>query len=136
MLLDGPEIKQRIPHRYPLLLLDGVLELSHDRALGRKNVTVNEPYFRGHFPNAPVMPGVLVLESLLQLAWILFSDRPPVRLRRVRRLKFRRSIVPGDHLLLEISKTGEDDGLTRLRGVARLEDKVAVEGDLWVSLGA
>ena len=131
-MLTGTEIKEKIPHRYPFLLLDRVLELDEQRAVGQKNVTVNEPYFRGHFPNAPVMPGVLVLESLLQLAWVLFSSRGPIKLERIRRLKFRKPVVPGDSLQLEVQRIAEQDGLEKFRGVAKLEGKVAVEGDFWV----
>lgn len=112
--------------------MDRILELESGRALAQKNVTVNEPYFRGHFPQAPVMPGVLVLECMLQLAWLMHSERGGSRLEKVRRLKFRRSVVPGDKLLLEVTRVGEEASVVQLRAVARLEDKVAVEGDLWV----
>ena len=133
-MLSGREIKEKIPHRFPFLMLDRVLEMDEQHAVGQKNVTVNEPYFRGHFPNAPVMPGVLVMESLLQLAWVLFSPLGPIKLERIRRLKFRRSVVPGDSLLLEVQKTAQQDGLEKFRGVAKLEGKVAVEGDFWVRI--
>lgn len=134
-MLDAREIRKMIPHRFPFLLIDRVSELSDERAMALKNVTVNEPFFRGHFPNAPVMPGVLVLECLVQLTWVLFHQRGPVHVRRIRRLKFRRSVVPGDCLELEIQRCGLDLGLEKLRGIARLEGKVAVEGDIWVSVG-
>ena len=133
-MLNGKEIKERIPHRYPFLMLDRVLEVDENRALGQKNVTVNEPYFRGHFPNAPVMPGVLVMESIMQLAWVLYAPLGPIKLERVRRLKFRRSVLPGDSLQLEIQKAGQQDGLEKFRGVAKLEGKVAVEGDFWIKV--
>lgn len=112
--------------------MDRVLELESGRALAQKNVTVNEPYFRGHFPQAPVMPGVLVLECMLQLAWLMHSDRGGSRLERVKRLKFRRSVMPGDKLLVEVTRVSEAGSVVQLRAVARLDDKVAVEGDLWV----
>lgn len=134
-MLDSCKIKELIPHRYPFLMLDKVVEVTPDRALGEKRVTVNEPFFRGHFPNAPVMPGVLILECLVQLAWVMFAQRGPVQVRRVKRLKFRRSVIPGDCLELELTRSGLDEGLEKLRGVARLDGKVAVEGDLWVSIG-
>jgi len=112
--------------------LDRILELESGRALAQKNVTVNEPYFRGHFPQAPVMPGVLVLECMLQLAWLMHTERGGSRLEKVRRLKFRRSVLPGDKLLVEVTRVAEEGSVVQLRAVARLEDKVAVEGDLWV----
>ena len=133
-MLTGSEIKERIPHRFPFLLLDRVLEIDEQRAVGQKNVTVNEGYFRGHFPNAPVMPGVLILESLLQLAWVLFSPLGPIKLERIRRFKFRRQVVPGDSLQLEVQRVGQQDGLEKFRGVAKLVGKVAVEGDFWVKI--
>lgn len=133
-MLTGTQIKEKIPHRYPFLLLDRVLELDEQKAVGQKNVTVNEPYFRGHFPNAPVMPGVLVLESILQLAWVLFAPRGPIKLERIRRLKFRKPVLPGDSLQLEVQRVAEQDGLEKFRGVAKLEGKVAVEGDFWVKV--
>jgi 3-hydroxyacyl-[acyl-carrier-protein] dehydratase len=134
-MLDERAIRKKIPHRYPFLLLDRVTELSETRALGQKYVTINEPYFRGHFPQAPVVPGVMVLESLMQLAWVLFSEQGGVRLRKIKRLKFRRSILPGDLVELEVQRGPHEDGLEKLRLTARREGKVAVEGDVWVITG-
>jgi 3-hydroxyacyl-[acyl-carrier-protein] dehydratase len=131
-MLEGAEIRRRLPIRYPLLLVDRVLEIEPERASGQKFVTANEPYFRGHFPIAPVMPGVLVMESMFQLLWLAWGGHNGFHLCGVRRLKFRRSVVPGDVLELEAQKLGEDEGKLRFRCYARVDGKVAVEGELVV----
>ena len=131
-MLDSSEIRQRLPHRYPLLLVDRVLECGPERVLGEKYVTANEPYFRGHFPLAPVMPGVLVMESLFQLVWVGWGQPHGFHLCGVRRLKFRRSVVPGDVLELEAQALGSEEERLRFRCFARVEGKVAVEGELIV----
>ncbi len=128
------EILDKIPHRPPLLMLDGILDHGDTHIRAFKNVSVNESHFRGHFPDAPVMPGVLVMEGLMQLAWYFFADQGKVRLKRVKRLKFRRSVVPGDRLELEINILAKEDGLDKFRGTAKLEGKTAVEGDFWIEV--
>lgn len=124
-----------LPHRYPYLMLDRVLELEPGRARGYKNVSANEPHFRGHFPGNPVMPGVLTIESLFQLAWILYAEHGQPRLVAVDRLKFRRQVKPGDRLDLEIQETEADGGLRKVKVVARVEDQVASEGILTLQVG-
>ncbi|GMU53506.1 MAG: hypothetical protein AMXMBFR33_26520 [Candidatus Xenobia bacterium] len=116
-----------MPHRYPCLLLDRVLELDEKRATGYKNVTINEPYFRGHFPHFPVMPGVLQIESLLQLAWIFLGRG--FRVVRIERLKFRRQVVPGDRLDLQVELLEREGERYRLRCQALVEEKTAMQGD-------
>lgn len=138
--LDIQVIRKILPHRYPFLLVDRIVELVADRrAVGVKNVTVNEPYFTGHFPNRPVMPGVLILEALAQVAGILLLNRPEnlgkyAYFVAVNNVKFRRTVLPGDVLQLEVetlrirSKTGQ------MRGRAFVEGKLACEGDLMFAL--
>lgn len=133
-MVNAQEIQKSIPHRPPFLMLDGVTEQNATQIRGFKNVTANESHFRGHFPDAPVMPGVLVMECLLQLASYFFSPRGRIRLRKVKRLKFRRSVFPGDRLELELNLSGIDGTLEKFRGCAKLEGKVAVEGDFWVEI--
>lgn len=139
-MLDSQEIRRRIPHRFPFLLVDRVLEVSPDRVLGEKYVTVNEPYFRGHFPSAPVMPGVLLLESMFQLLWIQWGGPHGLHLCGVKRLKFRRSVVPGDVIELEAQLLAAEPaqelapGWLRFKCYGRVEGKVAVEGELIVRL--
>ena len=138
--MDIQEIIERIPHRYPFLLIDRIIELvPGKKAVGIKNVTANEWFFQGHFPGMPIMPGVLILEALAQLgAVIVLHDennrgKIPV-FTGVDKLRFRRQVVPGDQLRLEAE-------IDRVRGVmgkgfvkALVEDKIAVEGEIMFAL--
>lgn len=126
-MLEISEIRRRLPHRYPCLLLDRVLDLDEKRAIGYKNVTFNEPFFRGHFPHFPVMPGVLQIESLLQLAWIFLGR--DFRVVRIDRLKFRRQVVPGDRLDLQVELIEQEGERFRLRCQALVDEKTAMQGD-------
>ena len=128
-MLEPKDIRKKLPHRFPMLLVDRVLEASPERILGEKYVTANEPFFRGHFPTAPVMPGVLIMESLFQLLWLNWGGTQGLHLCGVKRLKFRRSVVPGDLLSLEVLSTEKSDCF---RCIARVEEKVAAEGELRV----
>ena len=132
-MLDSHEIRQRIPHRFPHLMIDVVTQLDETCARGEKCVTVNEPCFRGHFPSEPVMPGVLIVEAMFQLAWIGWGGESGLHLSGARRIKFRRAVVPGDRLCLEVNLVESKPEGTWFRGVARVEEKVAAEGDLWVT---
>ncbi|EFQ23320.1 3-hydroxyacyl-ACP dehydratase FabZ [Aminomonas paucivorans] len=105
-MLDILEIQARLPHRYPFLLVDRILEAEGNRVVGIKNVTINEPFFQGHFPQEPVMPGVLVLEAMGQVASIIVSLQPGFEkmvafLTSVEEAKFRRPVRPGDQLRTE-----------------------------------
>lgn len=111
-----------------MLMLDQVEETSETGAVGWKNVTVNEPHFQGHFPEAPVMPGVLVMEALCQLTWI-WADRP-VRMTSIKKLRFRRPTTPGDRLRLEIEVTEQTEEGLVVKGKATVDDEVAVTGQL------
>lgn len=138
--LDAQAIQRILPHRYPFLLVDRVIELIPDkRAVGLKNVTVNEPFFEGHFPRRPVMPGVLIIEALAQLCGLLLLNKPEnlgkyAYFVALERAKFRRSVLPGDTLTLEAeilrlrSKTGQ------MRTRATVEGKLAAEADLMFAL--
>lgn len=110
-------------------------ELAADRAAGFKNVTFNEPYFRGHFPEAPVLPGVLVLESLLQLIWVMYAGQGGFRLKKVRKLRFRRPVVPGDRLDLEVEVVEEVGGQVHIKAQALVDGSVASQGSIWVVPG-
>lgn len=131
-MLDSKEIRRKLPHRYPLLLVDRVTESSPERVLGQKYVTANEPFFRGHFPSAPVMPGVLLLESMFQLLWLQWGGEHGFHLCGVKRLKLRRSVVPGDVLELEATVLEMGEQPWRFKCFGRVEGKVAVEGELMV----
>lgn len=127
-------IKSVLPHRYPFLLVDRVLSLeSGSRVRAIKNVTANEPFFAGHFPEQPVMPGVLVIEALAQAAGILLiHDRPDrednlIYLVGVENAKFRRPVVPGDQLVLDVAIVRSRRSFAKVRGTARVDGEVAVE---------
>ena len=121
-MIDINEIKKIIPHRYPFLLVDKVIECDMDsRIVGIKNVTANEPFFQGHFPEFPIMPGVLIIEALAQVACILgikILDKevgPVVFFTGIDKAKFRRPVVPGDQLRLELTKIKQKGTLSGLR---------------------
>src|SRR3954447_26118410 len=107
-ILDIQAIEKILPHRYPFLLVDRIIELEDMRVVGLKNVTMNEPHFTGHFPNQPVMPGVLIIEAMAQTAGVLVLSRMQKRdsklvfLATIEQAKFRRPVVPGDQLRIEV----------------------------------
>src|SRR3982075_1956451 len=126
--LDINEIRAILPHRYPFLLVDRIVEMEPERIVGIKNVTVNEPFFNGHFPEFPVMPGVLIVEAMAQTAGILIlrnipdRDRKLVLLVSVDGARFRKPVVPGDQLRLEMRV------LKRKGSVAKMAGKALVDG--------
>lgn len=129
-MLDNVQIQEILPHRYPLLLVDRIIEFSEgERIVGQKNVTVNEPFFQGHFPGKPVMPGVLILEALAQTGAVLVLGKPENRgkialFAGIDNCRFKRQVVPGDQLRLEIE-------VTKLRGsIGKCQAKATVEGEL------
>src|ERR671934_1833291 len=107
-ILDIQAIRDILPHRYPMLLVDRIVELELERIVGIKNVTANEPFFSGHFPDFPVMPGVLIVEAMAQAAGVLVlktvpdRDKKLVLLVAIESAKFRKPVVPGDQLRLEM----------------------------------
>ncbi|MBI1953271.1 MAG: UDP-3-O-[3-hydroxymyristoyl] N-acetylglucosamine deacetylase, partial [Candidatus Omnitrophica bacterium] len=138
--LDTSAIQRILPHRFPFLLVDRIVELIPERrAVGIKNVTINEPFFQGHFPNRPVMPGVMIIEALAQVSGILMLNRPEnlgkyAYFIAMDKVKFRRVVLPGDSLLLEVEviKLRSKSGLMRTR--ALVEGKVVAEADLMFAL--
>lgn len=132
-----PDVTEVLPHRYPFLLVDKVLEIEDGRrAVGIKNVNANEPYFVGHFPGRPVMPGVLICEAMAQLGGILayrsHGGTQPGRgmvLAGLDRVRFRRPVVPGDQLRIEVTMLEHHAGAWRMRGVASVEEHVAAEAE-------
>lgn len=131
------DLRKNLPHRYPMIMLDQVDVLSENGAAGWKNVTVNEPYFRGHFPAAPVMPGVLVMEALCQLVWCWavsehssFRGATGVRMTGIRKLRFRRPTIPGDRLRLEMEVLERQAGGCVVKATASVDEQPAVTGNL------
>src|SRR6058998_657469 len=140
-MIDIPILLDRFCYRYPSLLVDAITEYEPGRRLvAVKNVTVNEEFFQGHFPGAPLLPAVLMLESLAQVAAILLLQReqaPPnaqVYLRGVNDAKFRRQVVPGDRLRLEITLGRQRASLARVQAAAYVGDQVVAEAELLLGL--
>lgn len=135
-ILDINQIKKILPHRYPFLMVDRVIELEErKRAVGLKNVTVNEPFFNGHFPGQPVMPGVLQVEAMAQLAGALLmkdlqdSKKLPF-LMSIDNVKFRRAVVPGDQLVLEAEATKLGSNRGEVQTYAKVEGKVVAQAQI------
>jgi 3-hydroxyacyl-[acyl-carrier-protein] dehydratase len=137
MRLEHPDILRRLPHRYPFLLVDRVVELTDgERLVAIKNVTADEPFLQGHFPGRPIMPGVLICEALVQAGGLLAScsgDGLPqgrgVVLAGFERVRFRRLVVPGDQIRLEVELVHKRRPLWRMKGWARVEGQVAAEAE-------
>ncbi len=135
-LLDIQEIRDILPHRYPMLLVDAILELEEERIVGIKNVTVNEPFFVGHFPDFPVMPGVLVVEAMAQVAGVLVLKSIPDRknklvlLASIEQAKFRRPVRPGDQLRIEMKLTRRKANIAKMHGQATVNGVVVAEAEL------
>ncbi len=135
MLMSSMEVVNKLPHRYPFLLVDGVVEQTDDEIVGFKKVTFNEPHFRGHFPQSPVMPGVLVLESLFQLIWLRHADEGGFRLKEIKKLRFRRPTLPGDQLDLKATEVSRQGTTVEYKMEATVEGSLAVAGKVWVTGG-
>ncbi|MBD3920798.1 3-hydroxyacyl-ACP dehydratase FabZ [Paenibacillus sp. PR3] len=139
-MLDINEIQQIIPHRQPFLLVDRVLELEEGvRAVGIKNVTMNEPFFAGHFPGYPVMPGVLIVEALAQVGAVAILKMEENRGRLaffagIDEFRFRGQVTPGDTLRLEVEITRLKGKIGKGHAVAKVDDKVVAEGGIMFAL--
>ncbi len=137
-LIDTPQLLKLIPHRYPFLLIDRLVDVRHGHsATGIKNVTFNEQFFQGHFPGHPVMPGVLIIESMAQTAAALVISTlgpeagiPIVYFMSVEAAKFRRPVTPGDQLRLNMTKDRRRGNVWRFNGVAKVDDAVVAEASI------
>jgi 3-hydroxyacyl-[acyl-carrier-protein] dehydratase len=132
--LDIVQIQRILPHRYPFLLIDRVIDITRrQRIVALKNVTVNEPFFQGHFPGFPIMPGVLIIESMAQAGGALLLTEVPDRdgklmvFTGIERAKFRRPVVPGDQLRLEVEVLNWRTTAVKMEGKAYVGDKLACE---------
>ncbi|MGH9354672.1 MAG: 3-hydroxyacyl-ACP dehydratase FabZ [Terriglobia bacterium] len=128
------DILKILPHRYPFLLVDRIIALEPDKHItGLKNVTVNEPFFQGHFPGAPVMPGVLIIESMAQVAGVLIYRDLPEKEKKliyftgIENAKFRRPVTPGDQLLVEMDLLVRRNNYGKMAGRATVDGKLAAE---------
>lgn len=142
-IIDINEIKQYIPHRYPFLLVDRITELEiGKRVVGLKNVTVNEPFFPGHFPHNPVMPGVLIIEAMAQTAAVLAfktdgsvpDDDSTVYFASVDNVRFKRPVVPGDQLVMEAQIVRKMRNIWKFSAVARVDGELATEADFMCAI--
>ncbi len=135
-MLQSQEIQDIIPHRYPFLLVDRILELEEGkRAVGIKNVTINESFFQGHFPGRPIMPGVLIIEALAQVGTVAILKMPGYEgylglFAGLDDVKFKRQVIPGDQLRLEVELVKLRKTYGVARGTAYVGEELAAEGTL------
>jgi beta-hydroxyacyl-ACP dehydratase FabZ len=135
------EILEVLPHRFPFLLVDRILETDGSTFMvGLKNVTINEPFFQGHFPDHPVMPGVLLVEALAQVGVILLLNKDPDRNSKlvyfsgIDKCRFRQPVLPGDQLRIEVSVLKQRDRYYKMKGQASVDGGLAVEAELSCSV--
>jgi len=139
-VMDIQAIRDILPHRYPMLLVDRIEELEQDRIVGVKNVTVNEPFFIGHFPDFPVMPGVLIVEAMAQVAGVLVLSQIPDRasklvlLASVEEAKFRKPVRPGDQLRIEMKVSKRKATVAKMYGTACVNGDVVAEASMLCKL--
>lgn len=136
-ILDSQAIQELLPHRYPFLLVDRIVELvPKERIVGIKQVSINEPFFQGHFPGAPVMPGVLVVEALAQVGAVLAlreienRDEKLVMFTGIKEARFRKPVVPGDTLTLEVVALRIGSRVQRMRGEAKVDGHLVADADI------
>ena len=139
--MDVREILGILPHRYPFFLVDRVLEATEDRIVALKNVTMNEPFFQGHFPGHPVMPGVLIVEAMAQAGALLAArasgfdrDKQVIYFMGIDKAKFRKPVVPGDQLVIDVVPLRKGGAIWKLRGEAKVADQVVCEAELLATI--
>ena len=141
--MDIHEILKKLPHRYPILLVDRVLELEPGKRIkALKNVTINEPFFVGHFPHRPVMPGVLMLEAMAQTAALLSfaaegsapDDKSVIYFAGIDGARFKRPVEPGDQLIMEVTLERAKASIYKFKGVAKVGNDIACEAELMCTM--
>lgn len=142
-MMDIHEILKLLPHRYPFLMVDRVLSIDKGKSIqALKNVSINEPFFNGHFPHRPVMPGVLMLEAMAQVAALLSFDAMGVRpddktvyyFAGIDAARFKRPVEPGDQLIMDVSLLRTKAGISKFTGVTRVAGNVACEAELMCTM--
>jgi 3-hydroxyacyl-[acyl-carrier-protein] dehydratase len=142
MEISNEEIQKILPHRYPFLMLDRILEFTaNEKVVGLKNVTVNEPFFQGHFPGKPIMPGVLIVEALAQAGGILafksnsrLLGKSLIYFLAIDKVKFRKPVVPGDQLILELTALRRGEKVWKMQGKAFVKENLVAEAELTASI--
>ncbi|GIO01404.1 3-hydroxyacyl-[acyl-carrier-protein] dehydratase FabZ [Brevibacillus halotolerans] len=139
-ILDAVQIQEIIPHRYPFLLVDRIVEVEYGkRSVGLKNVTMNEPFFQGHFPGYPVMPGVLIVEALAQVGAVAILGKEENKgklafFAGIDNFRFKEQVTPGDTLLLEVVMTRVRGTVGKGNAVAKVGEKVVAEGEIMFAI--
>ena len=141
--IDIHEILDLMPHRYPFLLIDRILELvPGEKVVGLKNVTISEPFFQGHFPGNPIMPGVLIVEAMGQAGGVLVSASMPEGKRidneyfiGMDKVRFRKPVVPGDQLIFDLTMINKRSKAAKMAGIAKVNDKIVAEAELMATFG-
>jgi 3-hydroxyacyl-[acyl-carrier-protein] dehydratase len=133
--LDINMIQKILPHRYPFLLVDRIIEVAEKRVVGIKNVTINEPFFQGHFPGQPIMPGVLIIEAMAQTGGIGALNLKEnigklAYFLAINKAKFRKPVVPGDTLRMEVDIIKVKMGIMKCRAVAKVDGEIAAEAEM------
>ena len=135
-MMDIQAILQNLPHRYPFLLVDRILESGPERVVGLKNVTINEPFFQGHFPGKPIMPGVLIIEAMAQVGGCMLLGEVEDKAEKlvyfmgIDRARFRKPIVPGDQIIFEIKVLHKRATTCKLWGEAKVDGVICAEAEL------
>jgi 3-hydroxyacyl-[acyl-carrier-protein] dehydratase len=142
VMIDVREIMEIMPHRYPFLLVDRIESLKEgEEIVGIKNVTINEPFFAGHFPGNPIMPGVLIIEAMAQVGGVLAFHSSPkewagslVYFMGIDKVRFRKPVVPGDQLRLKLTTIRQKQRVFKMRGEAYVEDTLVAEAELMAAI--
>ncbi len=139
-MLDLPQIREILPHRYPMLLVDRIIEMSEGQVVGLKNVSANEPFFQGHFPDYPIMPGVLIVEAMAQCGGVLAlssikdRDRKVVLFTSIDQCRFRSPVTPGDQLRMELEILRRRGPVVKMGGRAYVAGKLVAQAVLMCSI--
>jgi 3-hydroxyacyl-[acyl-carrier-protein] dehydratase len=140
---DIQKIMNLLPHRYPFIMIDRILELvPGEKVVALKNVTINEPFFQGHFPGSPIMPGVLMIEAMGQAGAVLAAESLPeeeqgslIYFMGINKVKFRKPVVPGDQIIFELKFLKQRSKVFKMSGVAFVDEKRVAEAELMASFG-
>ncbi len=143
MTYDIKKIMNFLPHRYPFILIDRILEIVPDeKIIALKNVTMNEPFFQGHFPGAPIMPGVLIVEAMAQAGGVFAYTVMPnaekgsaIYFMGMDKVKFRKPVVPGDQLIFEVKILKKRSKTIKMSGIATVDKKLVAEAELMATFG-